>query len=105
MRPWVSGESFKMLAAPKQDVSEWLRAREIITSAESLSPRLDATQKRARDSTPDIIDIDELKSDDDDIVIVKHMVCLLAFVPLLTLRAVPGPRRYNLEQQTSKDQR
>jgi hypothetical protein len=86
------------LPVTKQHVTDWLQAREIIPPAETVLPKLDATRKRARDSTPDIIDVDELETDDDDVVIIKHMVCLLALVPALALRFVPGSRCCNLEQ-------
>ncbi|KAG9102098.1 hypothetical protein FRC07_010260, partial [Ceratobasidium sp. 392] len=53
---------------------DWLQAREVIR------PKNPTSQKRDRDSSPDVIDIDELESDDDDVIIVKHM----APVPLVT---------------------
>ncbi|KAG9103954.1 hypothetical protein FRC06_006739 [Ceratobasidium sp. 370] len=43
---------------------DWLQARGIIPSS----------QKRGRDITPDVIDIDDLETDDDEIVVVKHLV-------------------------------
>ncbi|KAG9120045.1 hypothetical protein FRC07_004626 [Ceratobasidium sp. 392] len=46
---------------------DWLQARGIIPS------RNPTSKKRDRDSSPDVIDIDELESDDDDVIIVKHM--------------------------------
>lgn len=57
---------------------DWLQAREIIPSSQqsgsSSSPEPNSTRKRARSATPEVIDIDDLETDDDEIVIVKHMV-------------------------------
>ncbi|KAG8695872.1 hypothetical protein FRC08_007505 [Ceratobasidium sp. 394] len=47
---------------------DWLQARGIIPSKPSSS------HKRDRDSSSDIIDIDDLETDDDDVVVVKHLV-------------------------------
>ncbi|KAG8775985.1 hypothetical protein FRC12_001163 [Ceratobasidium sp. 428] len=46
---------------------DWLQAQGIMP-ANSLS-----TQKRDRDATPDIIDIDDLVTDDEDVTLVKHL--------------------------------
>lgn len=57
---------------------DWLQAREIIPfsqkSGGSSSPESSPTKKRARSATPEVIDIDDLETDDDEIVVVKHMV-------------------------------
>lgn len=66
---------------------DWLQAREIIPcspkpecslklkgSPKPESPGCRNTQKRAHSSSPEIIDIDDLETDDDEIVFVKHMV-------------------------------
>ncbi|KAF8599288.1 hypothetical protein BDV93DRAFT_547007 [Ceratobasidium sp. AG-I] len=56
---------------------DWLQAREIIPpsqlSKNSSSPEPKTFKKRARSSTPDIIDIDDLETDDDEVILVKHM--------------------------------
>ncbi|KAG9127061.1 hypothetical protein FRC07_000848 [Ceratobasidium sp. 392] len=49
---------------------DWLQAREIIPSEDSSSNAV----KRERSTTPDVIDLDELEIDDDDIVVIKHLV-------------------------------
>ncbi|KAG8721677.1 hypothetical protein FRC08_011086 [Ceratobasidium sp. 394] len=46
---------------------DWLQARGIISDEHS-------SQKRDRDATPDIIDIDDLETDDDDVMVVKHLI-------------------------------
>lgn len=57
---------------------DWLQTRGIIPptqkSEDSASSEADPTKKRARSATPDVVDIDDLESDDDEIVIVKHLV-------------------------------
>ncbi|KAF8689759.1 hypothetical protein RHS03_09039, partial [Rhizoctonia solani] len=54
---------------------DWLRAREIIPhSPEPDSQDNQSTLKRERSATPEIIDIDELETDDDEIQIIKHMI-------------------------------
>ncbi|KAJ1310814.1 hypothetical protein OPQ81_009334 [Rhizoctonia solani] len=54
---------------------DWLRAREIIPRSPEPEFRDDKrTMKRERTTTPDIIDIDDLETDDDEIQIVKHMI-------------------------------
>ncbi|KAB5593014.1 hypothetical protein CTheo_3568 [Ceratobasidium theobromae] len=54
---------------------DWLRAREIIPCTPCPnSPKTQKSQKRARSTTPETIDIDELETDDEDIVIIKHMI-------------------------------
>ncbi|KAG8709682.1 hypothetical protein FRC09_000521 [Ceratobasidium sp. 395] len=62
---------------------DWLQAREII-------PQARPSVKRERDTTPEVIDIEELETDDDEVVIVKHM----APVPL-----VPVKKRQRLESE------
>ncbi|CAE6430830.1 hypothetical protein ACGC1H_001255 [Rhizoctonia solani] len=55
----------------------WLRARDIIPRNPELEPESKGTQdtlKRERSVTPDVIDIDELETDDDEIQIIKHMI-------------------------------
>ncbi|KAG9099845.1 hypothetical protein FS749_000241 [Ceratobasidium sp. UAMH 11750] len=47
---------------------DWLQARGIIPSKTSSS------QKRDREASSDVIDIDDLETDDDDVVVVKHLV-------------------------------
>ncbi|KAG8709684.1 hypothetical protein FRC09_000523 [Ceratobasidium sp. 395] len=47
---------------------DWLQAQGIIP------PKNLLTQKRDRDATPDIIDIDNLETDDEDVTLVKHLV-------------------------------
>ncbi|KAL5640714.1 hypothetical protein ACGC1H_001258 [Rhizoctonia solani] len=55
----------------------WLRARDIIPR-DSQEPESQDNRrnilKRERSTTPDIIDIDDLETDDDEIQIIKHMV-------------------------------
>ncbi|KAG8709685.1 hypothetical protein FRC09_000524 [Ceratobasidium sp. 395] len=46
----------------------WLQAQGIMPAKNPL------TQKRDRDATPDIIDIDDLETDDEDVALVKHLV-------------------------------
>ncbi|CAE6526101.1 unnamed protein product [Rhizoctonia solani] len=53
----------------------WLRARGIIPRSPEPEPQ--GTQdapKRERSITPDIIDVDDLETDDDEVQIVKHMI-------------------------------
>lgn len=61
---------------------DWLQAREIIPSSQqggsSSSPEPQSSKKRTRSATPDAIDLDDLETDDDEIIIVKHMVSLLS---------------------------
>ncbi|KAL5640713.1 hypothetical protein ACGC1H_001257 [Rhizoctonia solani] len=53
----------------------WLQARDIIPrSPESEPQRTHITLKRERSITQDIIDVDELETDDDEIQIIKHMI-------------------------------
>ncbi|KAG9121315.1 hypothetical protein FRC07_002757 [Ceratobasidium sp. 392] len=47
---------------------DWLQAQGIMPS-KTLS-----SQKRGRDPTPDIIDIDDLESDDDSVIVAKYLV-------------------------------
>ncbi|KAG8736369.1 hypothetical protein FRC10_009394 [Ceratobasidium sp. 414] len=48
---------------------DWLQARGIVPS------KTPSSRKRDRDTTPDVIDIDDLETDDDDdVVVVKHLV-------------------------------
>ncbi|KAG8688389.1 hypothetical protein FRC11_005502 [Ceratobasidium sp. 423] len=51
---------------------DWLQARDIIPR--SPEPESQRPQKRARSTTPDVVDVDELETDDDEIQIVKHMI-------------------------------
>ncbi|KAF8599291.1 hypothetical protein BDV93DRAFT_526235 [Ceratobasidium sp. AG-I] len=55
---------------------DWLQAREIIPSSQvpkkPSSPQPKPTKKRARSGTPDIIDIDDLETD-DEVVVAKRM--------------------------------
>ncbi|KAG8742131.1 hypothetical protein FRC10_002001 [Ceratobasidium sp. 414] len=60
---------------------DWLHARGIIPD-EYLS------QKRDRDVTPDVIDIDDLETDDDDVIVVKHLV---------PAPVTPGNKRQKIE--------
>ncbi|KAG8721678.1 hypothetical protein FRC08_011087 [Ceratobasidium sp. 394] len=63
--PWAKPVVFIFRYGPE----EWLQARGIIPCGNSTS------LKRERDPTPDLIDIDDLESDDDDgVTIVKHLV-------------------------------
>ncbi|CAE6444839.1 unnamed protein product [Rhizoctonia solani] len=55
----------------------WLRARDIVTRCPERDPDAQDTKitlKRKRSATPEIIDIDDLETDEEDIHIVKHMV-------------------------------
>ncbi|KAF8599293.1 hypothetical protein BDV93DRAFT_609407 [Ceratobasidium sp. AG-I] len=56
---------------------DWLQAREITPysqqSRSSSTPER-GTKKRPRSATPDVIDIDDLETDDDEIVVVKHLI-------------------------------
>ncbi|KAG8771468.1 hypothetical protein FRC12_003593 [Ceratobasidium sp. 428] len=47
---------------------DWLQAQGIMPHGKP------STQKRDRDATPDIIDIDDLETDDEDVTLVKHLV-------------------------------
>ncbi|KAG8771469.1 hypothetical protein FRC12_003594 [Ceratobasidium sp. 428] len=47
---------------------DWLQAQGIIPDKNP------STQKRDRDASPDIIDIDDLETDDEEITLVKHLV-------------------------------
>ncbi|KAG8742130.1 hypothetical protein FRC10_002000 [Ceratobasidium sp. 414] len=63
---------------------EWLQARGIIPCENPTS------LKRERDPTPDLIDIDDLESDDDDgVTIVKHLVPV-AVAPSNKRRKIKG---------------
>lgn len=53
---------------------DWLLAQEIMPRSESHELVPKTGQKRARDNSPEIIDIDDIETDDDDIIIVKHMI-------------------------------
>ncbi|CAE6430842.1 unnamed protein product [Rhizoctonia solani] len=54
--------------------NDWLRARDIVPHGPELdSQNVKGTLKRERSATPDIIDIDDLETD-EDIHTVKHMV-------------------------------
>ncbi|CAE7118050.1 unnamed protein product [Rhizoctonia solani] len=69
----------------------WLRARDIIPrNPESESQDTQDSLKRERSATPDIIDIDELETDDDEIQVVKHMI--------------PAPVTTNKRRRTSKQE-
>ncbi|KAF8599289.1 hypothetical protein BDV93DRAFT_609403 [Ceratobasidium sp. AG-I] len=61
---------------------DWLQAREIIPlsqlSRNSCLPESKPIKKRARSGTPDIIDIDDLETDDDEVVVVKPMAPVMA---------------------------
>ncbi|EUC65548.1 hypothetical protein RSOL_447650 [Rhizoctonia solani AG-3 Rhs1AP] len=54
----------------------WLRARGIIPRSQESESQGNPRDilKRERSTTPDIIDIDDLETDDDEIQIIKHMV-------------------------------
>ncbi|CAE6436451.1 unnamed protein product [Rhizoctonia solani] len=53
----------------------WLCARDIIPhSPEPDSQDNHSTLKRERSVTPEVVDIDELETDDDEIQIIKHMI-------------------------------
>ncbi|KAF8599292.1 hypothetical protein BDV93DRAFT_609406 [Ceratobasidium sp. AG-I] len=56
---------------------DWLQAREIVPFSQNTkvcySPKSSSTNKRPRIDTPDIIDIDDLESDEDDVVVLKHL--------------------------------
>ncbi|CUA73665.1 hypothetical protein RSOLAG22IIIB_01194 [Rhizoctonia solani] len=54
---------------------DWLRARDIIPGGpETISQDNQGILKRERSTTPEIIDIDDLETDDDEIQIIKHMI-------------------------------
>ncbi|KAG9093738.1 hypothetical protein FS749_013832 [Ceratobasidium sp. UAMH 11750] len=63
---------------------DWLQARGIIPDEHS-------SQKRDRDATPDIIDIDDLETDDDDVMVVKHLVSSLGYIRDLDLTFPRSP--------------
>ncbi|KAG8688390.1 hypothetical protein FRC11_005503 [Ceratobasidium sp. 423] len=66
---------------------DWLRARDIVPRGPGADSQGDrSTLKRERSVTPDIIDIDDLETDDEGIHIVKHMV--------------PAPANNNKKQRT-----
>ncbi|CAE6418833.1 unnamed protein product [Rhizoctonia solani] len=55
--------------------TDWLRARDIIPGGpETISQDNQGILKRERSTTPEIIDIDDLETDDDEIQIIKHMI-------------------------------
>ncbi|KAG9120044.1 hypothetical protein FRC07_004625 [Ceratobasidium sp. 392] len=62
---------------------DWLQAREIV-------PLTSSSLKRERSTTPDVIDIDDLETDDDEVTIVKHM----APVPL-----APASKRRKIKNE------
>ncbi|CAE6405024.1 unnamed protein product [Rhizoctonia solani] len=64
---------------------EWLRARDIIPHVPE--PETYGGLKRERSATPEIVDVDQLETDDDEIQIIKHMV--------------PASTSYNKKQKIS----
>ncbi|CAE6436446.1 unnamed protein product [Rhizoctonia solani] len=67
---------------------DWLQARDIIPrSPESDSQDTKVNLKRERSATPEIVDVDELETDDDEIQIIKHMI--------------PAPESGNKRRKTS----
>ncbi|KAF8599290.1 hypothetical protein BDV93DRAFT_526234 [Ceratobasidium sp. AG-I] len=64
---------------------DWLQAREIAPCSQqprsSSSPEPGRTNKRPRSATPDVIDIDDLGTDDDEIIVVKHLVSPAPVIP------------------------
>ncbi|CAE6472668.1 unnamed protein product [Rhizoctonia solani] len=54
---------------------DWLRAREIIAGLpEPDSQNSGSAQKRPRSRTPEVINVDDFDTDDDDIQFIKHLV-------------------------------
>ncbi|CAE6526094.1 unnamed protein product [Rhizoctonia solani] len=52
---------------------DWLKARDIIPNSPRPSPSPQLKPKRERSFSPDVIDIDDLHTDDEDIVVGKHL--------------------------------
>ncbi|KAH7330746.1 hypothetical protein B0J17DRAFT_679447 [Rhizoctonia solani] len=53
---------------------DWLKARDIIPQSPRPSPSPQLKPKRERSFSSDVIDIDDLHTDEDEIVTVKHMI-------------------------------
>ncbi|CAE6472659.1 unnamed protein product [Rhizoctonia solani] len=53
---------------------DWLKARDVIPQSPQPSPSPQLKPKRERSFDSDVIDIDDLHTDDDEIVTVKHMI-------------------------------
>jgi hypothetical protein len=80
-----------------------LRARDIIPHVPE--PETYGGLKRERSATPEIVDVDQLETDDDEIQIIKHMVSLfaqlseLSTLSLLDTILFEGPSFYFLQQE------
>ncbi|QRV76796.1 hypothetical protein RhiJN_04811 [Ceratobasidium sp. AG-Ba] len=64
---------------------DWLLARGIIASEKS--------QKRVRDGTPELVDVDGLETDDDEITVVRHMIP----VPVTSTHKRPKTRHEGIQ--------
>ncbi|CUA73667.1 hypothetical protein RSOLAG22IIIB_01195 [Rhizoctonia solani] len=57
----------------------WLRAQGILSSDPTHNQNTQGTLKRERNISPEVVDLDEIDTDDDEIQIIKHMVYSLAY--------------------------